>query len=110
MLAYLSYMAERLEPMHRLLKPTGSLYLHCDGTVSHYVKVLLDAIFGPPSFRGEITWQRTSSHNDGAQGSRSSTGVSATRVLFYTKGPEWTWNQQHVGYDQSYTEPFLPSC
>ena len=59
MLAYLTYMAERLEHMHRLLKPTGSLYLHCDPTASHYLKVLCDAVFGPEKFRNEITWRRS---------------------------------------------------
>ena len=63
MLAYLTYMAERLEQMHRLLKPTGSLYLHCDPTASHYLKVLCDAVFGAGNFRNEITWQRTEGHN-----------------------------------------------
>ena len=56
MLAYLTYMAERLEHCHRLLKPTGSLYLHCDPTASHYLKVLLDTIFGHANFRNEIVW------------------------------------------------------
>ena len=58
LLAYLSYMAERLLIMHRILKPTGSLYFHCDPTASHYVKALLDAIFGHSNFQNEIIWQR----------------------------------------------------
>ena len=62
LLAYLSYMAERLLIMRRILKPTGSLYLHCDPTASHYIKALLDAIFGHTNFRNEIVWQRTSAH------------------------------------------------
>ena len=61
MLAYLSMMAPRLVELHRILKPTGSLYLHCDPTASHYLKLLLDAIFSPPRFVNEIVWQRTSS-------------------------------------------------
>ena len=56
LLAYLSYMAQRLLIMHRILKPTGSLYFHCDPTVSHYVKPLLDSVFGHDNFRSEITW------------------------------------------------------
>lgn len=56
MLAYLSYMAERLAVMHRLLKPTSSLYLHCDPTASHYLKALMDCLFGPENFRNEIVW------------------------------------------------------
>ena len=105
MLAYLTYIAERLEPMHRLLKPTGSLYFHCDTTVSHYVKVLLDAIFGPERFRAEITWQRTSSHNDGAQG-RKQYGRVCDVILFYTRGAGWTWNPQYMAYDRRYIDGF----
>ena len=105
MLAYLTYMAERIEEMHRLLKPTGSIYYHCDETVAHYVKMLLDAIFGPQRYRGEVTWQRTSSHNDGAQGRRQY-GRVCDRILFYTNGPAWTWNTIYVDYDQEYVDQF----
>jgi len=61
MLAYISYMAERLAEMHRLLKPTGSLYLHCDPTASHYLKITLDCLFGATNFCNEITWKKTNS-------------------------------------------------
>ncbi len=105
MLAYLTYMAERLEHMHRLLKPSASLYLHCDSTASHYLKVVLDAIFGPQGFRAEITWQRTSSHNDGAQGRREY-GHICDVILFYTRGTKWSWNRQYMSYDQQYTDRF----
>ena len=64
MMAYLVMMAIRLTELHRVLKPTGSLYLHCDPVASHYLKVALDAIFGPEQFRAEITWKRSSAHND----------------------------------------------
>lgn len=64
MLAYLVMMTARLVELHRVLKPTGSLYLHCDPTASHYLKVILDTIFGAENFRNEITWKRTSAHND----------------------------------------------
>lgn len=64
MLAYLAMMAPRLVELHRVLKDTGSLYLHCDPTASHYLKILLDAVFGPKGFRNEIVWKRTSAHND----------------------------------------------
>jgi len=57
--AYLAMMAVRLVELHRVLKPTGSLYLHCDPTASHYLKILLDAVFGARNFRNEITWKRT---------------------------------------------------
>src|SRR6202034_1615616 len=59
MMAYLTMLAVRLLELHRVLKPTGSLYLHCDPTASHYLKLLLDAVFSPTSFRNEIIWQRT---------------------------------------------------
>jgi site-specific DNA-methyltransferase (adenine-specific) len=58
MMAYLAMMAARLIELHRVLKPTGSLYLHCDPTASHYLKILLDAVFGARNFRNEITWKR----------------------------------------------------
>ena len=64
MMAYLVMMAARLVELHRVLKPAGSLYLHCDPTASHYLKILLDAIFGVENFRNEIVWKRTSAHND----------------------------------------------
>src|SRR5882762_10125853 len=64
MLAYLAMMAPRLLELRRVLKPTGSLYLHCDPTASHYLKLLCDAIMGQGNYRNEIIWQRTSSHND----------------------------------------------
>ena len=64
MKSYLIMMAVRLLEMHRLLKPSGSLYLHCDSTASHYLKMLLDAVLGRGNFRNEIVWQRTSAHND----------------------------------------------
>ena len=68
MMAYLTHMAVRLVELHRVLKPTGSIYLHCDPTASHYLKLLLDAVFGQAQFRNEIAWKRTSSHNDASQG------------------------------------------
>ena len=64
MLAYLTMMASRLLELHRVLKNTGSLYLHCDLTVSHYLKLVLDAIFGAVNYRNEITWKRTSAHSN----------------------------------------------
>ncbi len=63
-MAYLVMMAARLVELHRVLKPTGSLYLHCDPTSSHYLKVILDTIFGPVRFLNEVTWKRTTAHND----------------------------------------------
>jgi adenine specific DNA methylase Mod len=72
MMAYLAMMAPRLVELHRVLKPTGSLYLHCDPTASHYLRMLLDSIFGAVNFRDEIIWKRTAAHNSGKKfGSRS---------------------------------------
>ncbi len=65
MMAYLTMMAVRLVELHRVLKPTGSLYLHCDPTASHYLKLVLDAIYGPQNFQGEIIWRRTAAHVTG---------------------------------------------
>jgi DNA modification methylase len=80
MLAYLSMMAPRLVELKRVLKPTGSIYLHCDPTASHYLKMLMDAIFGPENFRNEIVWRRT-----GAHGPRRSFGPIHDTLLFYSK-------------------------
>ena len=103
MLAYLSYMAERLEQMRRILKPTGSLYLHCDPTASHYLKVLMDAVFGSGRFFTEIIWKRTSAHSDARQGRRQYGRVHDS-LLVYTKSEDWTWNPLYTDYDQDYVD------
>src|SRR5919106_4844422 len=82
MMAYLVNMTARLMPLHRVLKPTGSLYLHCDPTSSHYLKVILDVIFGVKNFQNEITWRRYGAHNDVGQGSRHWARVHDI-LLFY---------------------------
>src|SRR5690606_14337956 len=64
MMAYLAMMAPRLIELRRVLNPTGSIYLHCDPTASHYLKILMDGIFGPVNFRSEIVWKRSSAHSD----------------------------------------------
>jgi site-specific DNA-methyltransferase (adenine-specific) len=97
MMAYLTMMAVRLLELHRVLKPTGSLYLHCDPTASHYLKVLLDAIFGADMFRNEVTWKRTTTHSDSKTWSR----VSDT-VFFYTKGIKFTWNTPRNPHSEAY--------
>ncbi len=89
-MAYLVMMAARLVELHRVLKPTGSIYLHCDPTASHYLKVLMDAIFGPTRFKNEVVWQRTSAHNDPSRYGR----VHDT-LLVYSKGKTHKWNQQY---------------
>ncbi len=105
MMAYLAMMAVRLIELHRVLKPTGSLYLHCDPTASHYLKVLMDSVFGPDHFRTEIAWKRSSAHSDTKQGRRQYGNIHDT-LLFCTKGTGWTWNPIFTPYDQSYIDGF----
>ena len=102
MMAYLAMMAPRLQELHRALKPTGSLYLHCDPTASHYLKVTLDAIFGPRNFRNEIVWKRTSSHND----ARKRFGDVSDIVLYFVKSSEAPFRVQYRPYDQTYLDNF----
>lgn len=98
MLAYLVMMAPRLVELRRVLKPTGSLYLHCDPTASHYLKLLLDAVFGPEQFRSEIIWKRTVSHNN----VRNRFGDETDTILSYGKGPQPTFNLQYRPYSEEY--------
>ena len=95
--AYLVMMAPRLAEVHRCLQEEGSLYLHCDPAASHYLKVLLDHLFGPKNFRNEIVWKRTHAHNS----SRRYGPVHDT-ILFYTKSPRYTWNRVFSKYSESY--------
>ena len=101
MLAYLSYMAERLAAMPRILKRTGSIYLHCDPTASHGLKLVMDTIFGPRNFRNEIIWKRTSGHSDAMR-----FGRVHDVVLYYTLGDSPTWNQTHQDYDPDYVDQY----
>ncbi|GMN12778.1 site-specific DNA-methyltransferase [Altererythrobacter sp. MTPC7] len=87
MMAYLAMMAVRLIELHRVLKPTGSLYLHCDPTASHYLKLLLDGVFGPENFRNEITWRRYS-RPKGSQFKARRFGRSTDIILFYGKSED----------------------
>ncbi len=103
MMAYLAMMAVRLIELHRVLKPTGSLYLHCDPTASHYLRVLLDSVFDPRNLRNELTWKRSTAHSDTKQGSRQYGRVHDV-ILFYTKGAEWVWNPVYTPYDETYTD------
>jgi len=97
-LAYLVNMAPRLVELHRLLRPTGSLCLHCDPTMSHYLKVMIDAIFDPRNFRNEITWQRTQSKGLSTKRPSNSHDV----ILAYTKTDDATWNDDaaFLAYDE----------
>ncbi|MEW5988236.1 MAG: DNA methyltransferase [Chloroflexota bacterium] len=101
MMAYLVMMAARLVELHRVLKPTGSLYLHCDPTACHYLKIVLDTIFGPQNFRSEVIWKRTSAHSSARR-----YGPIHDTILFYTKSDKYTWNQQYQPYDESYIKDF----
>ena len=101
MLAYLAMMAPRLVELRRVLKPTGSIYLHCDPTASHYLKMLMDAVFDPRNFRNEISWKRTTAHSDARQG-RKAYGNVIDNILFYSKGEVITFNPQHSGYGDKY--------
>ena len=108
MLAYLSMMAPRLQELRRVLKPTGSIYLHCDPTASHYLKLLMDAVFGPERFGTEIVWKRSSAHSDTKQG-RKLHGHIHDIIFFYKRNEEWIWNPQYTPYDPEYVASVL-SC
>jgi site-specific DNA-methyltransferase (adenine-specific) len=97
MMAYLAMMAVRLIELHRVLRPTGSLYLHCDPTASHYLKLLLDGVFGAPNYRNEITWKRTTTHSDSKTWSRVS-----DIILFYTKTKDFIWNTPRDAHSDEY--------
>jgi DNA modification methylase len=105
MMAYLAMMAPRLVELRRVLKETGSIYLHCDPTASHYLKILMDAVFGPQFYGTEIIWKRSSAHSDTKQGRRLHGHIHDV-ILFYTKGVKWTWNPVFTEYDRSYTDAF----
>lgn len=97
MMAYLVMMAARLAELHRVLKPTGSLYLHCDPTASHYLKIVLDTIFGPQNFKNEITWKRANAHNDPKRFGRIS-----DIIFYYSKTANPIWNTQYTAYREDY--------
>ena len=99
MMAYLTMMAQRMAELHRVLKPTGSIYLHCDPTASHYLKLMMDAIFGQGNFRNEIIWRRTNAHNN----SRVYGRIHDT-ILFYSKGNGYFFEPQIRPYSVGYIE------
>ena len=103
MMAYLSMMAPRLIELHRVLKSTGTIYLHCDPTASHYLRVLMDGVFGPKRFLNEIIWKRSSAHSDIKQGMRRLGRIHDT-LLLYTKSPEYIWNPLYTPYTKEYLE------
>jgi adenine specific DNA methylase Mod len=101
MMAYLTMMAVRLWELHRVLKPTGSIYLHCDPTASHYLKLILDSIFGGRNFVNEVIWKRSAAHSDRAQGSKHFGRLHDT-LLVYAKSPEYVWNQAYQELSDEY--------
>lgn len=102
MLAYIAMMAPRLVELHRKLKPTGSLYLHCDPTASHYLKLLLDAVFGPEHFRNEVIWRRT-----GAHGKSRRWSPIHDSILYYTKSDQFTWNPPKRPYMRGHVKEYF---
>lgn len=99
MMAYLAMMAVRMIELRRVLKPTGSIYLHCDPAASHYLKLIMDSVFGPRAFKNEIIWQRTQAH-----GRSKRWGPIHDVILFYTVSDNYTWNRALQKYDQSYID------
>ena len=102
MMAYLSMMAPRILEMKRTMKDSASIYLHCDPTASHYLKMLMDAVFGPENFQNEVIWKRTHSHG----GARRYGPVHDT-ILFYSKSSSFKWNEQKTPYSDDYIEKFF---
>jgi adenine specific DNA methylase Mod len=105
MMAYLTMMSSRLVELRPALRPTGSLYLHCDPTASHYLKLLCDAAIGKDNFRNEIVWKRSSSHGDTKQGMRRC-GKIHDLLLFYTRSEKYIYNPVFTEYDDSYIEVY----
>lgn len=103
--AYIEFMRPRCIELARVLKKTGSFYYHCDWHASHYVKVMLDQIFGENNFRNEIVWKRSSAHSDTKQG-MAQYGRVFDSIFFYANGKEWTFNTVYKPYDQSYVDDF----
>ena len=103
MMAYLTMMTQRMIELHRVLKPTGTIYLHCDPTASHYLKLLMDAVFGAGHFRSEIVWKRYGAHNDVGQGS-TRFGRVHDIILVYGRTDNVTWRQGFVPLDESYVK------
>ena len=103
MLAYLAMMAPRLIELRRVLKPTGSIYLHCDQTASHYLKMLMDAVFGPGNFRNDITWKRKAGRGE-TQNAAVRFGVSSDVILFYAKSDAALFKRQYRPNSEHYIE------
>lgn len=101
MASYLGWMAPRLVELHRVLKPDGSIYLHCDSSAAHHLRSLLDAIFGPTNFRNEIIWKRTHAHSSSRR-----YGPVHDSILFYSKSAAYQWIPQHTAYPTDYLDRY----
>ncbi|MFL5279603.1 MAG: site-specific DNA-methyltransferase [Rhodopila sp.] len=101
LLAYLIYMVQRLLYMKSILRPTGSIYLHCDPTASHYIKVMMDGIFGHENFINEIIWKRTSAHS----GSKKYAPIHDV-IFYYRLSKSTKWNPPRVDYDEEYLDKY----
>ena len=99
MQSYLTMMAVRLLEMKRVLKPTGSIYLHCDATASHYLKLLMDAVFGAVNFRNDLTWKRFNFHADARR-----FGKVSDTIFFYSKTDGYLFNRQRIPFSKQYVE------
>ena len=101
--AYLVSLTLRITEIFRILKPTGSFYLHCDPTASHYLKIVLDAIFvaNGGDFKNEIIWKRTTARSDSHKWNHIH-----DVLLFYTKSKSYTWHTQYMGYEDEYVDAF----
>ena len=108
LLAYLISMAQRVNEIQRVLKPTGSFYLHCDPTASHYLKLVLDSVFCPRGgdYLNEIIWKRTSAHNDAKQGNVLHMGRIHDVILFYVKSGSAMRNEIYEPHSEAYTDKF----
>jgi DNA modification methylase len=102
---YIAWMVERLTQCYRVLKKTGSMYLHCDWHASHYLKIEMDRIFGENACINQIVWKRSIAHSDSKQGARHYGRLHDT-VLFYVKSDDYIWNQQYTTYDKEYIDTF----
>jgi site-specific DNA-methyltransferase (adenine-specific) len=98
---YLTMMSLRILELHRVIKPTGSFYLHCDPTMSHYLKTVCDLIFDVRNFKNEIVWKRTTAHNDPGR-----YGANIDIILFYTKSEKWIWNDLYREHEEKYIGRF----
>lgn len=101
MMAYLTMMAPRLVELRRVMKDSASIYLHCDPTASHHLKILMDAVFGGENYRNEIIWKRTSGHSDATR-----YGNVHDCILYYVKTPSAKWNTIYQPYEKEYVEQY----